>query len=69
MTFTRDLIDVLEELNYPEVNKINFDNLSLVDFSKIANWISKHLHFFSRTDSVVDVVKGHLFGYLLYSLC
>ena len=66
MTSIKDLIDVLEELDYPESNKINFDNLSLENFSYVANWISKQFNFFAKTETIVNIITGIFFVLFFY---
>lgn len=57
MAASKDLTDVLEELCYPKPNAMKIDQLSLVEFSQIAHWISKQMKFFAKTDSIVHVIK------------
>lgn len=66
MSDVNDLKESLKELNYPAIEGANFDNISIVEFSKFANWISKQLHFFAKTDAIVHVIKGSCLKYYLF---
>lgn len=54
---SQDLIDIFGELNCPLINDIDLDSLSLIDFARLLNWISLQLNFFSKTDSLVNLIK------------
>ena len=58
MLMSHDLIDIFGELNYPSIKDIDLDNLSLIDFSRLLNWISLQLNCFAKTDSIVNLIKG-----------
>lgn len=53
-----DVYDLLEELSYPQLEEINFDHLPLAQFGSILYWISKQLHYFAKTDSIVQAIQG-----------
>ncbi|KAH9426044.1 Protein fam98a [Dermatophagoides pteronyssinus] len=57
MLMSHDLIDIFGELNYPSIKDIDLDNLSLIDFARLLNWISLQLNCFAKTDSIVNLIK------------
>lgn len=58
-----DVYDLLEELSYGGLDDIDFDDFPLTDFATILHWISKQLHFFAKTDSIVQPITGNMVVY------
>lgn len=70
MSLATDLLDTFGELGYQLASNVNLDNISLIDFSKILNWLSNQFHFYANTESIINVINNGiiLMNYSIFNL-